>query len=402
MYTRKITQIALLASFLITAVVGCGNNKAAQEPTSTASVVSTESEISNNQVDNEKGQYIIKGSIKGVDPNALVVLHEFASQQLLLVDSVRTDDKGQYSLTGKSEEPRFFYLTVNTNQPPGVPLILENGKNLNLDIELGAFIETKVKGDAKNMKIKQLYDIYMSHNKQSKEFQDRVQSINPQTAGDSLRTAISAEYNDMQVNMRKDIEGFIESNKGSMSTYFAVTYVVPEAPIDMLESALVKMKTDISQNSYTAELENRINSIKPLSIGGLAPDISLANPEGDIIKLSSLRGKVVMIDFWASWCGPCRKENPNVVKVYQKYHDKGFEIYGVSLDRDRAKWQQAIAKDGLTWPHVSDLKGWQSSAAGLYKVTGIPKTFLLDEKGRILAMDLRGQQLEAKLAEIFD
>jgi peroxiredoxin len=402
MYTRKITQIALLASFLITAVVGCGNNKAAQEPTSTASVISTESEISNNQVDNEKGQYIIKGSIKGVDANALVVLHEFASQQLLLVDSVRTDDKGQYSLTGKSEEPRFFYLTVNTNQPPGVPLILENGKNLNLDIELGAFIETKVKGDAKNMKLKQLYDIYMSHNKQSKEFQDRVQSINPQTAGDSLRTAISAEYNDMQVNMRKDIEGFIESNKGSMSTYFAVTYVVPEAPIDMLESALVKMKTDISQNSYTAELENRINSIKPLSIGGLAPDISLANPEGDIIKLSSLRGKVVMIDFWASWCGPCRKENPNVVKVYQKYHDKGFEIYGVSLDRDRAKWQQAIAKDGLTWPHVSDLKGWQSSAAGLYKVTGIPKTFLLDEKGRILAMDLRGQQLEAKLAEIFD
>ena len=143
MYTRKITQIALLISFLITAVVGCGNNKAAQEPTTT-SVETAESELPSDQVDNEKGQFTLKGEIVGAAPNSLVVLHEFTSQQLRLVDSVRTNEKGEYSISGKSEIPKFFYLTVNTNEPPGVPLILENGKNLKLDIEMETFIQTKV------------------------------------------------------------------------------------------------------------------------------------------------------------------------------------------------------------------------------------------------------------------
>jgi peroxiredoxin len=156
-----------------------------------------------------------------------------------------------------------------------------------------------------------------------------------------------------------------------------------------------------SHNLYVSDFIKKTNNIKKLSIGGTAPEIALKNPDGKTIKLSSLRGQYVLIDFWASWCGPCRYENPNVVKMYNKYHDKGFEIYGVSLDRDKASWLKAIEDDGLTWVHVSDLQFWNSAGAKTYNVTGIPYTVLLDKEGKIIAKGLRGASLEQKLEEIF-
>ncbi len=142
-------------------------------------------------------------------------------------------------------------------------------------------------------------------------------------------------------------------------------------------------------------------ALGPLAEGTLAPDFSEATPEGKNITLSQLRGKIVLIDFWASWCGPCRKENPNVVKVYEQYKSMGFEILSVSLDTDRQRWLDAIKADNLTWLHVSDLKGWQCAAAKLYGVSGIPFTVLLDKQGRIIGKNLRGAMLEAKLKEVF-
>lgn len=137
------------------------------------------------------------------------------------------------------------------------------------------------------------------------------------------------------------------------------------------------------------------------SIGEIAPEISLVDPSGKKVSLSDYKGKVVLLDFWASWCGPCRKENPNVVNVYQKYKDKGFTVFSVSLDNNKDNWIQAIEKDNLSWgAHVSDLKGWKSSAAALYGVKGIPATFLIDKDGKIIAMNLRGESLEASLKNI--
>ena len=131
-------------------------------------------------------------------------------------------------------------------------------------------------------------------------------------------------------------------------------------------------------------------------------DLSQSDTSGTKISLAGFKGKYVLVDFWASWCGPCRQENPNVVRMYNKYKDKGFEIFGVSLDENRDKWLKAIAMDKLTWPHVSDLKGWNSAAAQLYNIQAIPQTVLLDKEGKIIAKNLRGKALEDKLASLLN
>lgn len=162
-----------------------------------------------------------------------------------------------------------------------------------------------------------------------------------------------------------------------------------------------RLKKEWPHYSHARAFIDMVDKMKKLAVGSPAPEISLPNPEGKIIPLSSLRGKYVLVDFWAKWCGPCRKENPNIVKAYNKYKDKGFTVYSVSLDRTREDWLQGIREDGLTWTHVSDLKFWQSEAARTYNINAIPFSLLLDPNGIIIAKNLRGQALEKKLSEIF-
>lgn len=170
---------------------------------------------------------------------------------------------------------------------------------------------------------------------------------------------------------------------------------------DKLDSLIGTLKGDATNNSFYNDLVKNRDAIKNSRIGAVAPDFTLPTPDGGAISLSSLRGQYVMIDFWASWCGPCRGENPHVVEMYNKYKDKGFTILGVSFDTNKDRWLEAIEADGLTWLHCSDLKGWECAAGQLYTVQGIPHTVLVDPQGIIIAKNLRGESLTAKLAELF-
>lgn len=403
---KSYSGFPLFLFLILTALLSCGSNnrkagdKDGGSEGSNASLESTVSDVIPKMPLSEKAFRMQGKVING--KNELVVLSELTMTKLVVLDSTRTDAEGNFEFGVEAEKIRMGFLTINNTEPPGVPIAMKNGEKLQIELEPGQFIRTEVKGDKHNMELKRLYDLYMGHNESNFQYQQSLNNIDPRNITDSLRMAVTREMETRKNNNERDIWNFIKNSPTSAATYFASTFIIQEPDMSMLDDALAKLQKDMPEEAITAELDRRINSVKPLSIGGLAPDIELTNPDGKVVKLSSLRGKVVLIDFWASWCRPCRMENPNVVRVYQKYKNKGFDIYGVSLDRNMEQWKGAIQQDGLTWNHVSDLKGWQSSAAQLYKVNSIPKTFLLDQKGRIIAVDLRGPALEQKLEQLFN
>ena len=290
----------------------------------------------------------------------------------------------------------------------GVP----NKKNQFL-FEDGDYAKLKVSGDSINI-------VLQNHFKYRNDIINKIQSIN--NLEDKEQIILK---NNILMNYQQYLKNFIKINKKSPSIIMALGEI--QNPVEFTDELLIikdviinqfenqKYLTEINnaienanqQKKFLAQQEDRalqeLNQRKKLGIeiGSKAPEIALSDVNGKIIKLSSLKGKVVLIDFWASWCRPCRAENPNVVRLYKKYKNKNFTIFSISLDQDKNKWIDAINQDKLSWPnHVSELSGWRSTSATKYGVSSIPKTFLIDKNGIIIGYDLRGEALENKLSEL--
>jgi peroxiredoxin len=197
------------------------------------------------------------------------------------------------------------------------------------------------------------------------------------------------------------IKALIPAMGTHLVALWATNFLPAEKELALLEEIGERFRKAKPNHPQVKPFLENLKRLKGVSIGSEAPEIALPTPAGPIMRLSDLRGKYVLIDFWASWCGPCRRENPNVIKTYATYKDKGFEIFGVSLDQEKTAWINAIAKDQLTWPHVSDLQYWNSVAAQAYQVSSIPMTFLLDPQGKVIAKGLRGDSLNQYLANLF-
>jgi len=351
------------------------------------------------------GSFELKGNFINTH-GEMLYLEKLSGQQPVVVDSTVIDEKGDFAFTNYT--PHIGFYRVKSTAQNFAMLVLDTADKVSVTGNLKDLGNSyKVEGSPETK-------LFMEYNNISKERDLRLDSLNKafqqmmETSKmdskkmDSLSKIFEAPYNAIVESSNVTLVKKIKDNSTMYSSLIAIQALEPDKFADLYKSLDEGLNKKFASDNNVKMFHGVVVSMQATTIGQTAPDITLPSPDGKEISLSSLRGKIVLVDFWASWCGPCRKEMPNVVKAYAKFMDKGFEIFGVSLDKEKARWVEAIAKDGITWPQVSDLMEWQSQVVKMYNIQGIPYTVLLDREGKIIAKNLRGEELEQKLAEVLN
>ena len=341
---------------------------------------------------------------KTVIPGRKIYL-EYINEQgkVAKIDSASPSAQRKVTFKGQVKDQGAFYLVnfFDTPKPQKVLLILEGGEiidvvadGINNEEGKGDFT---LKGDYPNVKyMLELLAI-------SKEMEAKVRKWNQEIQVDQKQEKrIQAEFTQAQAASTAKIKALIPLMGSHLVALWATNFLPAEKEMASLVDIADRLGKARPNHPQVQQFVNNLQRLQGVNEGAMAPEINLATPAGPTLALSSLRGKYVLIDFWASWCGPCRRENPNVVKTYAAYKDKGFEIFGVSLDQNREAWLKAIEADKLVWKHVSDLQYWNSAGAQAYQVNSIPQTFLVNPEGRIIAKGLRGAALDNYLAKLFE
>lgn len=341
-------------------------------------------------------KFVINGEFKGKETGQIQLM-KYADGKWLVEDSTNIN-KGKFQLKGKADLPELRVVAMGPNQMIA-QFFAENGT-----LTLEASTDSIGKGVVKGSKSNEDFSIYqkelMTLSKEAQGMQQRFMTA--QSAGDQegMKKA-QIDFEAMNQNLAVYAKNFIRTHKNStVSPLVALMQFGQTIKAAEIDTLIAFLDPSVQASIYVGELKKIADKMRTTEVGTMAPDFTLPTPDGGTFKLSSIRGKYVMIDFWAAWCQPCRHENPNVVALYGKYKDKGFDIVGVSLDREKDAWVKAIADDKLVWHQVSELKFWQSEIAQKYGVTAIPCTFLLDKSGKIIAKNLRGEDLAKKLAEL--
>lgn len=352
------------------------------------------------------GKFNLSGVIEEAD-GKLLKLVEFTNKQVITLDSVVLDKTGKFEMSAVASEPTVLVLTLEGKL---IPFLVENGNEIEIRSSLEDFdSKYQIKGSEGADRLKTYFGSFNAFQQEVNKLNIMLEPFANSPEFDSVRVLAQEKYAQLEAKQKEKVLNFFkEEDKTVVPIYaalFAGGFIQPENYYTWYTELLQKFESESPKSKYTAYFREFLKPYAAqasLQVGKIAPDFSLKTPAGNLIKLSDLRGKYILIDFWASWCGPCRQENPNVVKLYNRFKDKGFDILGVSLDRDSTDWVKAIKSDNLTWLHVSDLKYWDSEAAKIYNITSIPATYLIDPSGVIVDRNLRGKALEDKLTNILN
>jgi peroxiredoxin len=362
----------------------------------------------------------VSGTLLNPVRGKYIYLNELLSKEVKPVDSVKISDKGTFSFTREIKAPAFYLLKLTDRN--FLTMLVSPGENISITCEYDSLNSPSSFSGSEGTELMNEYNRKLRNTVKkltglSVIYRQNINSPKLQEVIASLDSTAQT-YLDEINQYTKD---YIDKNLTSLVSLIALyQQVAPNVYVLnpskdykyylKVDSVLTKLYPDYepvkSLHEQVLQLvekdEQEAGGSAPTSIGSTAPEIALPDPEGDTVKLSSTRGSYVLLDFWASWCAPCRNENPNLVRAYDLYHRKGFQIYQVSLDKTKEAWVKGIEEDQLgKWIHVSDIKFWNSEAAKLYKIESIPANFLLDRQGRIIAVNLRGEALQSKLAALF-
>lgn len=352
--------------------------------------------------------YQIKGTWKNGAGKTVYLQKYITADSLQTVDSVKVAQDFSFSLKGQVKEEQRMAISCS---PRNKAEIFVNTTPLQVTIQEKTVTDKKgrtrntcqiaVKGDREQEVLKSGETLSTTAS-----FFQLGKMITLSRALDSKDTTAidSAKYKVAMIDslITRSVQNYMDSTRNDItSTYFFERYLMTNQTLDEVQAFYDNLTDRVKKSAPGVALKQKMEDMQQVNIGGMAPNFELTTPDGKKLSLYDLRGHIVLLDFWASWCGPCLAEVPNLKAIYEKYHGKGLEILGVSLDEKEAAWKGAIERKGLTWQHVSSLKGWKCPVAQRFKVTGIPRMYIIDAQGKIIAQDLRGEKLAEKMDELF-
>jgi len=353
--------------------------------------------FSGNQTPDEKEftGFEIKGTISGAEGQT-IYLQKYTDGKMVSLDSTVIDSASQFTFTGEVEVAVAEYLTIQDKRKE---LFVENSK-ITVTGSFDDFENLEIKGS-------KAQDELEAFNDAVKPYQVKIDTLYAKykratDAGDKAAIdTINKEYDVLDAEKSTFVLDYVKKNgKSIVSPYIVRSELVYRLSLTELNEVVASMDSVVYKSEYYIFLKERTEILAKVEVGQYFTDFTQNDSLGKAFSLSQLKGKVILVDFWASWCGPCRRANPDVVAIYKEFHKKGFEVLGVSFDEDRANWLKAIKDDGLIWNHVSDLKGWGNAAGKLYGVMSIPHTVLIDQNGKIVAKNMTKEELKEQLVNL--